>query len=267
MLESKTYTVPLQNDLSGWKRIRVQVDVLSTGSKKRIVKLKEDFEVNLIEGDTDAFAISDKQLINEGSSVQFYVTVSPNIDPVSEARKLAATLEVKVRLDLAAMAQAVGAALAGMMPGMGFLGGAIAQGLPQEMELLTGTIAVKAETAIFELSLKKFRWLPIEKKRLDEYLDVSDIKNLYKNGGELWVPVEVEPNQKGNSGAVNFSPGIQIYDLEGELNWMGTKIAGEFRDYEHTCVVFKINPAASAANASDIAPGSPTKGTQTAAQV
>lgn len=266
MNESKTYHVPLQSNLSGWKRVRVQVDVLSTGSKQRMVKLQEEFEVNPIEGDTASYAVSDKQLINEGSSVEFYVTVASDLDPLSGQHIQGTTLEVRVKLDLSAMAQSVGAIAAGMIPGMGFMGGTIAQGIPQEMDLLTGIIEVNAQNAVFEITLKKPRWLPLEKKKLNEYMTPEDIKQLFQYGGELWVPVQIEPEQQAKGETIHFDSGIEIYDVEGELNWLGTRIVGEYRDEDRTCMVFGIQPGADMSNASDLAPGSPTQGPQIVGQ-
>ena len=45
MTEVKEYQIQLKPDLTGWKKVRVQVDVFSTGGKQRMVKLKEEFEV------------------------------------------------------------------------------------------------------------------------------------------------------------------------------------------------------------------------------
>ena len=84
MSDPTVYPLPLQDDLSGWKKVRIQVDVLPTGSKERIIKLKKDFEVTPMEGATDLYQVVDgsKQLINEGASVEFYVTVKSSVSPL-----------------------------------------------------------------------------------------------------------------------------------------------------------------------------------------
>ena len=218
-------------------------------------------------GGADSFVISDKKLINDGASVEFYVSVDAAADPFAGEEIADGVFDVQVKLDLSAMAQAVGSIAAGMMPGMGFLGGALSQGLPQEMEMLTGTIRVRARTAVFELTLKKIRWQSLEKKKLSEFVQPEDIRSLYDQGGELWVPVEVEPDQAAKGESIHFSPAIQVYDVAGELNWMGVKISGEYRDDDHTSLVFVIRPRMGSENASDLVPGSPALGPQSTAAV
>ena len=234
MSDPTVYPLPLQDDLSGWKKVRIQVDVLPTGSKERIIKLKKDFEVTPMEGATDLYQVVDgsKQLINEGASVEFYVTVKSSAMPLENPHIQGVTFEVKVHLDLSAMAQMMGAMVANLMPGMGFLGEMVANSLPQEMEMLTGFIEVRAQQAVFEISLRKFRWDPIEKMKLTQYVAEKDIKALYKSGGELWIPVKVKTTQQSGDTVIRFEEGLSVCDVEGEVNWLGTSIAGEYRDGE-----------------------------------
>lgn len=250
MSEPKTYHIPLRSDLEGWKMVRVQVDVLSTGSKERLVKLQEDFKVLPVGGDTAAYAVLEKtkKLINEGTAVEFYATVADGKDPWDEQPLQGATFQVEVKLDLAAMAQTLGTVVAGMMPGMGFLGGVVAQGLPQEMGLLSGVIELKAQEVVCQLTLSKFRWEPLQKK-LTEFVAPGDLKKLFQAGGELRVPVKVEPQQQAQGETLQFEGEIEIWDVRGTLSWFGRDYEGQYADEAHTCLVFYVEPAAAPAAA------------------
>lgn len=250
MSETKVYPIPLASDLGGWQQTRVQVDVIPTGSKERIVKIKE-FKVTAVEGATDMYQVVEesKKLINEAASVEFYVTVKSGVNPIENPDIQGATFSVEVKLDLSAMAQMMGAMVAGMMPGMGFLGETIANNFPQEMEILSGFIEARAQQAIFELSLRKFRWNPLEKEKLLQYVEESNIKELYKSGGELWIPAKVKAVQQSGDTVIEFGEGLPVCDVEGELNWMGRSLTGEYRDGEdpqRKFIVFVIPSAGSA---------------------
>ena len=241
--EKKTYDIPLKPDPNGWKRVRIQIDVLPVGSKERIVKLKEQFKVVPLSGDTSSYTVLEdtKKLINEGASVEFYVTVDAAIGPLGEQKVQLAVFQVEVNLDLSAMAQMMGAAVTALT-GSGYLGGLVSQYMPQEMQALSGTAHVKAQEAVFELTLSKFRWEPLQKK-LTEYVTQDNIRSLFQTGGELCVPVLVEPQQEAKGEILEFDPEVHVWDVKGTLNWFGRSIEGVYRDEEHTAVVFEIKPS------------------------
>jgi hypothetical protein len=245
MSENGSYIIPLSKELKGWQRIRIQVDVLSTGSKSRIIKLKEEFKVLPLSGDTSAYTVLEetKRLINEGSSVEFYMTVDSGQDPWAEEQITGATFQVEVKLDLSEMAQMVGSVVAGMIPGMGFMGGAIASGLPQEMEMLSGTFQVKAKMVECMISLEKIYWEPLKKNLYPDYASKEELVNLYQEGGQLEVAVNVEPQQKAKDKVLEFDSAQEVRDIVTKLYWFGTVKDGKYEDDDHKVLLFDISPA------------------------
>lgn len=247
MTAPKVYSIPLKSDLKGWMEVRVQVDVLTTGSKDRIVKLKEDFEVSFVAGAVEMYQVVEesKKLINEGAAVEFRVAVNQGIVPLDEPDIKGATVNVKVKLDLSAMAQLMGSTVSAVT-GSDYLGGLVSQYFPQELQILDGSVEVKAQQAVFELTLRKYRWQTLEKSRLTEYVDKGDIQALFASGGRLKVPVMVKKEQQVRDATIQFQSGLPICDVAGELNWLGTTIPGKPENgekLEREFIVFDI-PAA-----------------------
>ncbi|RNC29292.1 MAG: hypothetical protein AWM53_00645 [Candidatus Dichloromethanomonas elyunquensis] len=260
MSDNSNYFIPLSRELKGWQKIRIQVDVLSTGSKDRIVKLKEEFKVLPLSGDTSSYTVLEetKKLINEGSSVEFYMTVAGSQDPWSEGQLQEAAFQVEVKLDLSAMAQMVGSMVAGMIPGMGMLGGTIASGIPQEMEMLSGTFQVKAKKIECVISIEKTYWEPLKKNLCPAHASKEDLINLYKEGGQLEVTVNVEPQQKAKDKVLEFDASQEVWDTAAKLYWFGTVKDGKFEDDDHKVLLFDISPApADAASNSGSPAGNP----------
>jgi len=159
-----------------------------------------------------------------------------------EDRKIqAAIFQVEVQLDLTAMAQLMGSFVSAVT-GSGFLGGLVAEYFPKEMELLSGSATVKAQEAVFEITLSKFRWQPLQKK-LTDYVKPEDIRSLFQTGGELLVPVQVEEQQQSKDTMLSFDPKERVFDVKGTLNWCGKTIEGVYRDEQRTSVVFEVLPA------------------------
>ena len=253
------YSLPLKDDLTGWKNVRIQVDVLPKGSQQRIVKLKEAFDVRDKEGSNGFargfFDVKGKSLVNEGASVEFYLLIRDGTHWKDLGKDPQFHIQVEVTLDLSAMAQAVGSFVGG------FLGSAagdfVTSHLPQEMSVLQGDCLVSVQVPEFALTLKKTRWMPLEIADLTEYAEESDLASLYRDGGELRVPAKVQAKQETAAGSVEFAADLAVCDVEGELNWMGKKIKGEYRDAEDAkreFLVFPIPAKASTLGAADVPP-------------
>lgn len=261
--ERKVYKIPLKDDLSGWEEIEVvAVTVLKFGRGKP-AQLKEEFAVK----DDPAspapgiekgwLKISGKEILPSRDGVRFKVGVSPGADWRELEKVGRFLLTVEVQLDLSPAAGIVSQVLGAM----GATGAGAA--VPTGMNLIAGTCAVQVDVPRFTISLRKFRFGEIVEKDLAEYVSSGELAELYREGGELWVPVKVQKEQSENGRTIVFED-IAVYDVEGELNWMGVRIPGVYRDDEdprHEYIVFKIprKIPGEMPGAPDLAPDSPTK--------
>lgn len=258
--EMKLYEVHLNEDLLGWGKTRVVAMTVIKFGQGKPAQLKEEFEVkddpaSEAPGILNGFLeISDKEILPTKDGVRFNVTVPPSVDWRQLENIDHFLLEVEVKLDLSMMAGAARQVMGAM--GMGWAGAAV----PTEMGLIAGTCAVKVEIPKFTISLRKFRWDGVEKKDLRDYVSADDLAHLHSDGGELWVPVKAQKEQSEKDSTIFFDD-IAVCDVEGELDWKGAKIPGTYKDDEdpkHEYIIFEIK--GKMYGASDLAPGSPTRG-------
>jgi len=248
---------------------------VSKGDTNKSGYLKKEFQVLDAEGSPEPalakgwISVSDKLLLEDRVTLEFTVTVDPNA-PLKELERCGFfLLSVQAQLDLPGVKKALGDALGAA--GLGPIGG-IAAGAAMEALVVEAKVKLNIPVPIARVTLRKFRWGELKDFDLFSHMERSELGQLYKAGGELFIPTLIKPVQSASAagtpagedpaaaGTLEFDSNIRVFDTEGELNWMGASIRGfhdDDKDPDRRYIIFRI--PSPLVGASDLAPDSPTR--------
>lgn len=250
--QPKPKTVRLDGDLNGWQPEVIHAHAtVGEGNASKQAYLKKEFQVlDAVESPAPAISkgwisISKQRLLDDRVTLEFIVTVDPKA-PVQEIEQCGHfVLSVQAQLDPPGVKNAMGAAARSL--------------------IVEAKVKLIVPVPIARVTLHKYRWNELKDFDLFLHMERSELAQLFREGGELYIPTLIQPLQSARPDGqpavtLEFDRDIRVFDIEGQLNWMGSLIEGEHDDQgdrERKYLIFKI-PAPSNVSGADTGPGSPT---------